>query len=147
RTLQGKEIRDGFTGEVAKLYHDLDMGFTPMNAMFPWFPFPQNKKRDAAQRKMAQKYMDIIKKRSEQGTHAEQDMLWNLMNQKYKDGTVVPDKEVAHMMIALLMAGQHTSMATTAWMLLHMAARPDIMYVSYRHTGGLSTNTHQPGTI
>ncbi|KAF8453954.1 hypothetical protein BGX38DRAFT_1174909 [Terfezia claveryi] len=43
RTLQGKEIRKGFTGEVAGLYHDLDTSFTPMNFMFPRFPFPQNK--------------------------------------------------------------------------------------------------------
>ena len=131
RTLQGKEIRKGFTGEVATLYHDLDMGFTPMNFMFPWFPFPQNKRRDAAQRKMAQTYMDIITKRRAAAARGEQpeekDMIWNLMNQKYKDGKVVPDKEIAHMMIALLMAGQHTSMATTTWILLHLASRPDVV--------------------
>ncbi|RPB22012.1 hypothetical protein L211DRAFT_789500, partial [Terfezia boudieri ATCC MYA-4762] len=60
RTLQGKEIRKEITGEVAGLYHDLDAGFAPMNFMFPWFPFLQNKRRDAAQRKKAQIYMDII---------------------------------------------------------------------------------------
>lgn len=137
RTLQGKEIRKGFTGEVAQLYHDLDMGFTPMNFMFPWFPFPQNRRRDAAQRKMAQTYMNIIKKRRAAETRGEgaveKDMMWNLMNQRYKDGTPVPDKEVAHMMIALLMAGQHTSMATTSWILLHLASRPDVVYVWLFH--------------
>ena len=127
RTLQGKEIRKGFTGEVAQLYHDLDMGFTPMNFMFPWFPFPQNKRRDLAQRKMAQTYTDIITKRRAGDEPAEKDMMWNLMNQKYKDGNPVPDKEVAHMMIALLMAGQHTSMATMTWILLHLASRPDVV--------------------
>lgn len=135
RTLQGKEIRKGFTGEVAQLYHDLDMGFTPMNFMFPWFPFPQNRRRDSAQRKMAQTYMDIINKRraAEAGGEGviEKDMIWNLMNQRYKDGTPVPDKEVAHMMIALLMAGQHTSMATMTWILLHLASKPDVVYVRY----------------
>ena len=129
RTLQGKEIRSRFDGEIAQLYHDLDMGFTPMNFMFPWFPFPQNKRRDAAQRKMAQIYMDIIKARRAGQEPAEHDMLANLMDKKYKDGTPVTDKEVAHMMIALLMAGQHTSMTTISWIFLHLASRPDVQYV------------------
>ena len=34
-------------------------------------------------------------------------MLWNLINSVYKDGTPVPDNETAHMMIGLLMVGQH----------------------------------------
>jgi len=135
RTLQGKEIRQGFTGEIAKLYHDLDMGFTPLNFLFPWFPFPQNRRRDAAQRKMAQSYMDIINRRraaEARGDLAhEKDMIWNLMRQTYRDGKAVPDKEVAHMMIALLMAGQHTSMATMTWILQHLASRPDVIQDLY----------------
>lgn len=39
RTLQGKEIRKGFTGEVAQLYHDLDMGFTPNELHVSLVPF------------------------------------------------------------------------------------------------------------
>ncbi|PUU75308.1 cytochrome P450 [Tuber borchii] len=131
RTLQGKEIRDALDGSFAKLYHHLDSGFTPMNFLFPWFPFPQNKRRDHAQRTMAQFYMDkITKRRANEKNDEDQersDMMWNLMNCSYKDGRKVPDKEVAHMMIALLMAGQHTSMATITWMLLHVAAQPKLV--------------------
>ena len=53
-------------------------------------------------------------------------MIWNLMGCVYKDGTPVPDREVAHMMIALLMAGQHSSSSTSSWILLRLATRPDI---------------------
>lgn len=53
-------------------------------------------------------------------------MLAALMDQKYKNGRTLSDREIAHIMIALLMAGQHTSSATSAWALLHLAARPEI---------------------
>lgn len=129
RSLQGKEVRDALDGSFAKLYHDLDLGFNPMNFLFPWFPFPGNKRRDAAQRKMARFYMTLINRRRSDPDAAarEKDMIWNLMDRSYKDGTPIPDREVAHMMIALLMAGQHTSMATTTWALLHLAEKPDVV--------------------
>ncbi|GAB7357234.1 hypothetical protein MBLNU459_g8214t1 [Dothideomycetes sp. NU459] len=132
RSLQGKEVRDRFDSTFADLYHDLDMGFTPINFMLPWAPLPQNRKRDFAQRKMTQTYMEIIRARREaeqQGLARkdETDMIWNLMSCKYKDGNPVPDKEVAHMMIALLMAGQHSSSASISWIVLRLASRPDIV--------------------
>ncbi|KAF2860034.1 14-alpha-demethylase [Piedraia hortae CBS 480.64] len=127
RSLQGKEIREKFDSSFAGLYHDLDMGFTPINFMLSWFPLPQNRKRDAAQKKMSDTYMSIIKSRRESGDQTrEEDMIWNLMNSTYKDGTPVPDREVAHMMIALLMAGQHSSSSTSSWIFIRLATRPDI---------------------
>jgi sterol 14-demethylase len=70
--------------------------------------------------------MEIIKTRRAGGEKKEHDMIWNLMDSTYKDGTPVPDKEIAHMMIALLMAGQHSSSSTSAWIMLRLATRPDI---------------------
>ena len=127
RSLQGKEVREKFDSSFATLYHDLDMGFSPINFMLPWAPLPHNRRRDYAQRKMAQTYMDIIKERRKGGVERkEDDMIWNLMSCVYKDGTQVPDMEVAHMMIALLMAGQHSSSSTSAWIMIRLATRPDI---------------------
>lgn len=57
----------------------------------------------------------------------EQDMMAALSNQKYRDGRPLRDHEIAHIMIALLMAGQHTSSATGAWAILHLADQPDIV--------------------
>ncbi|KAL1959510.1 hypothetical protein VTO42DRAFT_1955 [Malbranchea cinnamomea] len=133
RSLQGKEVREKFDSSFAKLYSDLDMGFTPINFMLPWFPFPHNRKRDAAQRKMAKIYTDIIKQRRAAGNKRDsQDMVWNLMSCVYKDGTPVPDTEIAHMMIALLMAGQHSSSSTGCWITLRLASRPDIVEELYQ---------------
>ena len=128
RSLQGKEVRQRFDSTFAELYHDLDMGFSPINFMLPWAPLPHNKKRDYAQKKMAETYMEIVQERKAAGPDAkkEEDMIWNLMSCSYKDGTPVPDMEVAHMMIALLMAGQHSSSSTSAWFMLRLATRPDI---------------------
>jgi sterol 14alpha-demethylase len=129
RSLQGKEVRAKFDSTFADLYHDLDMGFAPINFMLPWAPLPHNRARDRAQKRMAETYMEIIRERRAAGGKQEkdeEDMIWNLMGCVYKNGTPVPDKEVAHMMIALLMAGQHSSSSTSAWIMLRLATRPDI---------------------
>ncbi|KAG8211590.1 14-alpha sterol demethylase [Trichophyton interdigitale] len=132
RSLQGKEVRGKFDSSFAELYSDLDMGFAAINFMFPWFPFPHNRKRDRAQKKMAQVYTDIIRQRREAGGEKDsEDMVWNLMSSVYKNGTPIPDIEVAHMMIALLMAGQHSSSSTGSWIVLRLASRPDILEELY----------------
>ncbi|KAI9792091.1 MAG: hypothetical protein M1816_003073 [Peltula sp. TS41687] len=134
RSLQGKEVRDKFdSSSFAGLFHDLDNGFKPINFMLPWAPLPQNRKRDYAHKKVEQAYMEIIQARRDQGGEkTSEDMIWNLMSSVYKDGTPVPDSEVAHMMIALLMAGQHSSSSTGAWIVLRLASRPDIMEELYQ---------------
>lgn len=130
--LQGKEIRDKFDVTLADLYHDLDMGFSPINFMLHWAPLPWNNRRDHAQRTVANIYMDVIKSRRERGETDAQDIMYHLMNSTYKNGVKVPDHEIAHMMIALLMAGQHSSSSTSAWIMLRLASRPDIMEELYQ---------------
>ncbi|KAK1140629.1 Lanosterol 14-alpha-demethylase [Aspergillus melleus] len=133
RSLQGQEVRNRFDSTFAELYHNLDMGFAPINFMLPWAPLPHNRKRDAAQQKMTETYMEIIKERREAGNKGDSlDMVWNLMSCVYKNGTPVPDEEIAHMMIALLMAGQHSSSSTAAWIVLRLASCPDIMEELYQ---------------
>lgn len=129
RALQGEEVRCKLTTEFASLYHDLDKGFRPVNFMLPWAPLPHNRKRDAAHAHMRAIYMDIInKRRSTSGKEEDMssDMIWNLMRCVYKDGTPIPDHEIAHMMITLLMAGQHSSSSIGSWILLRLGSRPDI---------------------
>jgi sterol 14-demethylase len=59
-------------------------------------------------------------------------MLSALMEQKYRNGDQLPDHEIAHIMIALLMAGQHTSSTTGTWAVLHLADRPDVQEALYK---------------
>lgn len=128
RSLQGREVREKFDSSFAALFHDLDMGFSPINFMFPWAPLPHNRSRDRAQKKMADTYLEIIRQRRKDGAQRDSDdMIWNLMSCVYKDGSPIPDIEIAHMMIALLMAGQHSSSSTSAWILLRLATKPELV--------------------
>ncbi|KAF5327649.1 hypothetical protein D9619_004798 [Psilocybe cf. subviscida] len=132
RTLQGKEVRGGMDKTFADLYRDLDDGFTPLNLMFPNLPLESYRRRDRAHVKMSKFYVNIINKRRSGNDNHEHDMIAALMQQRYRNGRLLNDREVAHLMITLLMAGQHTSSATASWALLHLAARPDIADALYK---------------
>src|SRR6266566_7362166 len=84
--LQGKAIRDQFDESLADLYHDLDMGFSPINFMLHWAPLPWNNRRDHAQRTVAKIYMNTIKARRAQLPYetGAQDIMFHLMNSTYK---------------------------------------------------------------
>ena len=56
----------------------------------------------------------------------ENDVISALMQQKYKNGERLAEHEIAHIMIALLMAGQHTSASTGTWALLRIAEHPEV---------------------
>lgn len=49
-----------------------------------------------------------------------------LCKSSYKDGRAITDREIAHMLTALLMAGQHTSSTSASWTLLHLAHKPKV---------------------
>lgn len=134
RTLQGAEVRKKLTAELADLYHDLEQGFQPINFIAPWLPLPQNRRRDKAHEKMCAIYMDVINDRRKSGNveNEDHDMIGNLMNCTYKNGQPVPDKEIAKLMITLMMAGQHSSSSSSAWIMLRLASRPDIVEELYQ---------------
>ncbi|KAJ3117600.1 Lanosterol 14-alpha-demethylase [Phlyctochytrium bullatum] len=127
-TLMGKEIRQQLrTGVVAKLYHDLDRGLAPINVFFRWLPLPTYFARDRANQEMTKLFAKIIKERRANENMDNTDVLQALMSATYRDGSKMSDDAVAHMMIALLMAGQHTSSTTSSWILFELARRPDVV--------------------
>ncbi|KAE8354520.1 cytochrome P450 [Aspergillus coremiiformis] len=132
RALQGEEVRSKLTTEFADLYRDLDRGFTPLNFLLPTAPLPRNRKRDAAHVRMREIYMAIINERRKNPDKETSDMIWNLMHCTYKNGTPVPDKEIAHMMITLLMAGQHSSSSVGSWIMLRLASEPAVLEELYQ---------------
>ncbi|KAI1121554.1 14-alpha sterol demethylase Cyp51A [Nemania abortiva] len=143
RTLQGAEVRAKLSASFAELYHDLDMGFQPINFLMPWAPLPQNRRRDAAHLKMRAVYIDLINDRRrarrssskpDGGNDGEPDMLSHLMSCVYKNGKGVPDKEIANMMITLLMGGQHSSSSAGAWIIHRLASQPSIAEAVYEES-------------
>ncbi|GAA5871739.1 hypothetical protein JCM16303_000850 [Sporobolomyces ruberrimus] len=125
-TLQGREVRKAMDKSFAELYHDLDGGFTPLNFVFPNLPLPSYRRRDRAQLKMREFYISILEKRRASTDEPDLDMLTALQNQSYRNGEPLTDKQIAHIMIALLMAGQHTSAATGAWAILRLGENQDL---------------------
>lgn len=136
RTLQGKEVRKKLDGNFISMFDALDEGLKPINFIIPWLPLPHKIKRDAANRNLTKMYLDIIQARrahvQDNKTKDSEDMVWNLMQSVYKDGTPVTDIETAHIMIALLIAGQDSSSVTSAWAMLHLAAEPDLVEKLYQ---------------
>lgn len=125
--LMGKEIRQQLHSNVAKLYHDLDQGLQPINVFFKWLPLPKYFARDRANRIMTDTFLKILKERRAQGDDKQNDVLQSLMDAVYRDGTKMSDEAIAHMMIATLMAGQHTSSTTVSWVLFQLANNPDVV--------------------
>lgn len=147
--LQGEEVRSKLSTEFAVLYHDLDKGFSPINFMLPWAPLPHNKKRDTAHARMRAIYTDIINQRRYAGDSAAQksDMIGNLMQCTYKNGQSLPDKEIAHIMITLLMAGQHSSSSISSWIMLRLASQPAVVEELYQEQQANLAHTGPNGSL
>lgn len=147
KSLMGDDMRSRFDTSFAQLYADLDKGFTPINFVFPHLPLPSYRRRDAAQRKISATYMSLINQRRKTGDLvADRDLIDNLMLfSTYKDGVKMTDQEIANLLIGVLMGGQHTSAATSAWFLLHLADLPDIQEELYNEV--LSVLAKKGGSI
>lgn len=134
--LLGDEVRGKFSARTAKLYSDLDKGFTPINFVFPNLPLPWYKARDNAQKEISAQYLEVITRRrnEEKGQVMEdRDLIDAIMrNGTYKDGVKMTDKEISHLLIGILMGGQHTSASTSAWIMLHLGQKPEYQERLYR---------------
>ncbi|KAG7856908.1 hypothetical protein KL939_003693 [Ogataea angusta] len=132
RTLLGEEVRSMLNTGFAKLYSDLDKGFTPINFVFPNLPLPSYKRRDEAHNIISNTYMKLINKRKQENDIQDRDLVDALMkNSTYKDGTAMTEREIANLLIGVLMGGQHTSASTSSWFLLHLGERPDLQEELY----------------
>lgn len=124
--LLGKEVRSKLNQGFAKLYADLDGGFTPLNYLFPNVPFPRNIKRDAAHTKIRNLFMEVIDRRRRDNDKTHVDLMQTLMDDGiYKDGSKMSDTEISHLLIAVLLGGQHTSSTTGSWLGFEIAQRAD----------------------
>lgn len=133
RSLLGDEMRAKLDSGFAYLYSDLDKGFTPLNFVFSHLPLDNYRKRDNAQQTISATYMSLIKRRRDNNDIQDRDLIDSLMKSStYKDGVKMTDQEIANLLIGVLMGGQHTSAATSAWFLLHLAEKPDIQEELYQ---------------
>ncbi|KND04343.1 uncharacterized protein SPPG_00074 [Spizellomyces punctatus DAOM BR117] len=146
--LMGKEIREQLHSNVAKLYHDLDQGFQPINVFFKWLPLPAYFARDKAHKIMTDTFLKILENRRAKSDFDNKDVLQSLMDSEYRDGSKMSDQAIAHMMIAALMAGQHTSSTTVSWVIFELANNPHVIVDLLKEqaevlTGDATTPPHQ----
>ncbi|ODQ49555.1 hypothetical protein PICMEDRAFT_71099 [Pichia membranifaciens NRRL Y-2026] len=133
RSLFGDELRSKLDTSYAEMYSDLDKGFTPLNFVFSYLPLPNYFKRDAAHNKIAHTYLDLITQRRDSGKIENRDLVDALLkNSVYRDGSRMTDREIANLMIGVLMGGQHTSSATSSWFLLHLGEKPELQEQLYQ---------------
>ncbi|KAM6101409.1 lanosterol 14-alpha demethylase [Theristicus caerulescens] len=129
--LHGKEIRSLLNEKVAQLYADLDGGFTHAAWLLPgWLPLPSFRRRDRAHKEIKNIFYKVIQKRRKSG-EKEEDMLQTLLDASYKDGRPLTDDEIGGMLIGLLLAGQHTSSTTSAWLGFFIARDKSIQEQCY----------------
>jgi len=126
RCLHGAETRKQFTEDVAKLYDDLDGGFSPQAWFFPaWMPFPSFFKRDAAHAEIKKRFGTVIEERRKNMDGDHHDLLQTFLTSEYpksvNDGRSLNEAEISGLLIALLMAGQHTSSTTSSWFGFYMS--------------------------
>jgi len=119
--LQGKEIRNQ-VDEFTKLYWIMDKSLDSVSFFFPNFPMPNQFKRDRARKRVDEIFKKVIRSRRENPEVLKDDMdlIASLMNATLEDGSKLTDDQIVGMMIALLVAGQHTSNVTGTWTGLHL---------------------------
>ncbi|OLY85446.1 Lanosterol 14-alpha demethylase [Smittium mucronatum] len=130
--LIGPEIRAQLHTGVADLYHTLDASFTPIHFLFEWLPLPSYYSCEAAHKELFKIFSKIIETRKKDVDNKHEDMLDQFINYKFKNGDKLSDQKVANMSIAILMAGQHTSSATSAWTLLNLANNHKLLEETYK---------------
>merc|ERR1712000_270613 len=122
RCLHGDEVREGMFEDVARIYHDLDKGVTPLSFFFPNAPTEAHRIRDRARQEMIKIFSKVIAVRRAKGGDGSDrtDILQVFMDLEYKEGGELTDEEIVGLLIALLFAGQHTSSITSTWTLMFL---------------------------
>ncbi|PVV01034.1 hypothetical protein BB560_004566 [Smittium megazygosporum] len=131
RTILGPEVRAQLYTGVADLYHTLDASFTPIHFLFEWLPLPSYYSSKTAHEKLEEVFGGIIEQRKKQGDKKYNDMLNVFMSYVYKNGEHLTNVQITNMMIAILMAGQHTSSAAITWSLFNLANKHNLVDEAY----------------
>ncbi|CAM9433996.1 unnamed protein product [Pylaiella littoralis] len=132
RCLHGDDVRENLFEDVARLFHDLDEGMTPLSVFLPHAPVPAHFRRDKARKEMVSLLSSVIRaRRAEQAsgtsTVEKTDLLQVFVDMKYKDGSSNTDDQIVGLLIALLFAGQHTSSITSTWTTLLTTGDPKML--------------------
>ena len=82
--LMGPEIRENLSAEIARIYHSLDGGLTPLSTLWPSAPTQKHRERDEARKEMVSIFSRIIAARRS-GEVAADDFLQKIIDFRYRD--------------------------------------------------------------
>lgn len=126
RCLIGDEFRAGMSEEFHELYGHLEKGINPLAYIYPNAPLPSFRRRDLSRQSLVERVGAIIERRQQSGDVPD-DGLQSLLDARYRDGESLSPDIVTGILIAIMMAGHHTSAGTAAWTILELARRPDLL--------------------
>ncbi|MAQ16330.1 MAG: cytochrome P450 [Sandaracinus sp.] len=126
RCLIGDEFRDGMSHAFHEAYDHLEKAIHPVAYIYPHAPLPAFKRRDAARRRLVERVEAIIARRKRTGDRPD-DGLQALLDAEYKDGEGLSPHEITGILIAIMMAGHHTSAGTATWTILELIRRPECL--------------------
>jgi sterol 14-demethylase len=124
RCLIGDEFRGGMDEEFRVLYEALEKGVNPIAYFQPHLPLPSFKRRDQARVRLVERVEKILSRR---GAGGPSDGLQALREATYVDGEHLSAHEITGILIAIMMAGHHTSAGTGTWVIVELLRNPHLM--------------------
>jgi sterol 14-demethylase len=119
RCLIGEEFRSGITEEFFEIFHHLELGIHPLAYLWPYAPTPKFRRRDAARARLQRLIERLMEKRLRNPTPP-RDGLQLMIESTYEDGSRLTPNELTGILVALIMAGHHTSAGTATWILIEL---------------------------
>ena len=126
RCLIGPEFRGGMDDEFRILYEALEKGVNPIAYFQPDFPLPSFRRRDEARVRLVERVGAILDRRARTGERPD-DGLQALLEATYVDGEQLTAHEITGLLIAIMMAGHHTSAGTGTWAIVELLRNPEVM--------------------
>ena len=126
RSLVGEQYRRQMTPRFHEIYKDLENGVNPIAYLYPHAPLPSFKRRDAARAELVQMVDKIIDDRKAMSEPPD-DGLQTLLSARYKNGEGLTAHEITGILIALMLAGHHTSAGTATWVIIELLRNPQYL--------------------
>ncbi len=123
RCLLGREFRQRFSPQFARLYQDLQAGINLVAFVKPYWPLPAMRRRDRARQQLATIIAPIIADRRRSGIGNE-DFIDTLLAARYSNGDAMDDETILGILLALIFGALHSTKALATWSGLLMFGEP-----------------------
>ena len=122
RCIMGHETHESIGKEFWENFYTIGRALDPM--LPPSLPLPKNFRRNKAKKEIERILDPILKERR---THPERynDVLQDILNTPYADGTRANDYQVLCQVIGLLFAGHETTAGQAAWSVIQLLQHPE----------------------